>query len=47
VLIETGSTETSGGDDQEKTDQDLEKLFKLFEVAEDCIIDGVVAQDMK
>ena len=47
VLIETGSTESADDEDQEKSDQDLEKLFKLFEVAEDCIIDGVVAQDYK
>jgi len=34
-------------EDENKSDHDLEKLFKLFDIAEDCIIDGVVAQDMK
>lgn len=47
MLIQTGSSESAsfgGKDEGEKTDADLEKLFNLFDVADDCIIDGVVAQ---
>lgn len=52
VLIETGSRDSPFGeqrteDGQRKNDPDLDKLFGLFEHAGDCIIDGVVAQDMK
>ena len=49
ALIETGSSEVVNNEGQEgqKSDADLEKLFKLFDIASDVIVDGVVAQDMK
>ena len=48
AIIETGSTKLStANSNEEKSDPDVERLFSLFESAEDLIIDGVVAQDGK
>ena len=57
MLIETGSrdisTDASASPDgsetssQPKNDADLDRMFQLFDYASDCIVDGVVAQDMK
>jgi len=52
VFIALGSTEAPDSDSSDSSDsvyvdRDLERLYDLFSKAEDMIVDGVVAQDLK